>query len=223
MNIRTELGALAKLIYGSLIIIVGILALFEKATDQSPMDTARHAVSTMAAYAVTLEEQSQPVSHSTITVEKVETTPAIQLTKKVGTLPRGVRNNNPLNIRVGNDWQGERTVQTDGAFEEFESSAYGFRAAAKTIRTYQRKYGLKTINDIVSRFAPPSENNTSNYAKFVAKKMGIDVNAPINVFNDDVLLAELLHAMSIIEVGRHYSYTDAYIGVALANGHTLES
>ena len=30
---------------------------------------------------------------------------------------RGIRNNNPLNIRVGNDWQGERKPNTDGAFE----------------------------------------------------------------------------------------------------------
>jgi hypothetical protein len=36
--------------------------------------------------------------------------------------PRGIRNNNPLNIRIGNDWQGERKPNTDGAFEQFAPS-----------------------------------------------------------------------------------------------------
>lgn len=48
--------------------------------------------------------------------------------------PRGIRNNNPLNIRKGNNWKGERPNQTDPAFEEFESMEMGIRAAIKLIR-----------------------------------------------------------------------------------------
>lgn len=42
-------------------------------------------------------------------------------------LPRGIRNNNPLNIKIGNDWKGE-VPNTDGTFEQFESMEYGLRA-----------------------------------------------------------------------------------------------
>ena len=40
--------------------------------------------------------------------------------------PRGIRNNNPLNIRVGNNWQGERKPNTDGAFEQFTTMQYAY-------------------------------------------------------------------------------------------------
>mgnify|MGYP003533551919 FL=1 len=43
---------------------------------------------------------------------------------------RGIRNNNPLNIRLSADkWQGMREEQTDKAFVQFKSMAYGYRAA----------------------------------------------------------------------------------------------
>lgn len=215
MNVRAEIGALAKVFYASLLIILAILAAFEKAGD-TPIDTASRIYQIIESKVTYSTEQS---------VEKIETksiaAPKVIVAK--ADLPRGVRNNNPLNLRVGNNWQGELSVNTDGSFEQFESSAYGFRAAAKVIRTYQSKYGLKTINDIVTRFAPPVENNTKNYASFVAGKMGIDLHKPINLLYDDALLAELLHYMSIMEVGQHYSYTDAFIGVSLASGKSLES
>lgn len=209
MNIRNEIGALAKVFYASLLIIVGILAAFEKAGD-SYEDTALRAFQFLESQVTYSTEQP---------VEKVET----QVIVAKADLPRGVRNNNPLNLRVGNNWQGELSVNTDGAFEQFVSTAYGFRAAAKTIRTYQSKHGLMTINDIIGRFAPPNENDTRNYAQFVAGKMGISKHATIDLRHDDALLAELLHYMSIMEVGRHYSYTDAFIGVSLASGKSLET
>jgi hypothetical protein len=86
--------------------------------------------------------------------------------------PRGIRNNNPLNIRVGNNWQGE-VQNTDGEFEQFESVVMGIRAAAKLLKTYRDKYGFNTIEQIITRWAPPEENNTAAYIKSVEARTGI--------------------------------------------------
>ena len=65
-------------------------------------------------------------------------------------LPRGIRNNNPLNIRRSKDqWQGLRKEQTDPSFCQFENLAYGWRAAFRLLtRTYYHTYRLFTIRAI---------------------------------------------------------------------------
>jgi len=92
--------------------------------------------------------------------------------------PRGIRNNNPLNIRKSADkWQGLSTLQEDREFFQFVSMEYGWRAAFVILcRTYYGKYGLKTIRDIVSRWAPAKENNTEAYIRHVSDYTGIAPN-----------------------------------------------
>ena len=88
---------------------------------------------------------------------------------------RGIRNNNPLNIRKSADkWQGLSTLQEDREFFKFVSMEYGWRAAFVILcRTYYGKYKLKTIRDIVTRWAPPKENNTPAYIRHVSDYTGI--------------------------------------------------
>ena len=90
-------------------------------------------------------------------------------------LPRGIRNNNPLNIRRGKDqWQGLRAQQTDASFCQFESLDYGWRAAFYLLtRTYYHKYRLYTIRMIISKWAPPQENLTATYIENVCRLTGI--------------------------------------------------
>lgn len=83
--------------------------------------------------------------------------------------PRGIRNNNPLNIRKGNDWQGERHPQTDHAFEEFESMEMGLRAGFKVLQSYVKKR-IDTPSAIIARWAPTNENNTKAYLDYVCKR-----------------------------------------------------
>jgi hypothetical protein len=76
-------------------------------------------------------------------------------------LPRGIRNNNPLNIRrtAKDQWKGLRAQQTDASFCQFESLDYGWRAAFYLLtRTYYHKYRLFTIRAIINKWAPPNEN-----------------------------------------------------------------
>ena len=114
--------------------------------------------------------------------------------------PRGIRNNNPLNIRVGNKWLGEVAQPTDKDFEQFVSMAYGIRAALIILRRYMTRYHLNTIYDIVSRWAPKVENNVDQYAKFVSEKMDKGVLIPLDYYHrEDVV--KLVCAMAQYETG----------------------
>lgn len=90
-------------------------------------------------------------------------------------LPRGIRNHNPLNIRRSEDqWKGLAEVQTDGEFYQFVAPEWGWRAAFRLLtRTYYLKYHLDTIRQIVSRWAPSSENDTRAYIENVSRLTGI--------------------------------------------------
>lgn len=115
--------------------------------------------------------------------------------------PKGFRNNNWLNIRISNNnWQGKIANNTDGKFEQFETPELGIRAAARNIRTYGQR-GLQTVKDIISTWAPASENNTSSYIQNVASRMGVDPNQTLDL-NDTDTMVKLISAMTISENGR---------------------
>lgn len=99
------------------------------------------------------------------------------------TLPRGVRNNNPGNIRWGEPWQGlvEQGQRTDTSFCQFVHPTYGIRAICRVIISYQDKYKLYTVRDIINRWAPPVENDTTAYVNIVAQNMGVRPDAKLNV------------------------------------------
>lgn len=109
---------------------------------------------------------------------KGDTVSATQFTDM--SLPRGIRNNNPGNIRKSADaWQGLADVQPDSAFFTFKDPVYGIRALAKILRNYRDRYGLTTITGIISRWAPPNENNTQAYAQAVASAVGVSPSEPL--------------------------------------------
>ena len=101
-------------------------------------------------------------------------------------LPRGIRNNNPLNIRKSKDkWKGLRAVQADAQFCQFETLEWGWRAAFYLLtRTYYHKYRLFTIRAIISKWAPPMENKTEAYIANVSRLTGIGPDEPIGIPSD---------------------------------------
>lgn len=121
-------------------------------------------------------------------------------------LPRGIRNNNPLNIRKGNNWKGEKKVQVDPAFEEFESMQMGLRAGFIILRNYQRtslapKMRANTIRKIINRWAPASENNTLKYIETVAKRSGLNPDELI-AYRDKPRMLAVVEAMCFVECGQ---------------------
>lgn len=120
-------------------------------------------------------------------------------------LPRGIRNNNPLNIRKGNNWQGERNPQTDTQFEEFESMVMGVRAGIKLVRNYidgniSSGKPCRTITDLITRWAPPLENHTDAYIRVVATQTGIHPYQRIWSNNRD-MVCRIVQAMARVETG----------------------
>ena len=87
---------------------------------------------------------------------------------------RGIRNNNPGNIRHGDKWDGLAAVQSDTSFCVFQTPEYGIRAMARVLMNYQRRYGIETVRGIINRWAPPVENDTDAYVDHVAQVVGVD-------------------------------------------------
>lgn len=122
-------------------------------------------------------------------------------------VPRSVWNNNPVNIRISqsNDWVGEvpETINKlhDSGFETFFHAVDGYRAAIVLLRNYQRNYRLNTLQGLLNRFAPHSENPTDNYIEFVASKLAVSPAEMLDL-NDDRVMRKLLLAMHRFESGR---------------------
>lgn len=104
------------------------------------------------------------------------------------TQPRGIRNNNPGNIRHGDKWQGLADKQTDAAFCVFKAPEWGIRALVKILRNYQTKHGLKTVESIINRFAPQIENDTSSYILSVCQVLNVKPRDVIDVFEPGIMI-----------------------------------
>lgn len=134
-------------------------------------------------------------------------------------MTRGLRNNNPLNIRHSNDkWQGTATTQTDAAFVQFRSMPYGYRAAWKTLDSYYVRFRNErkpyTVRTIISRWAPPSENDTEAYIRAVVRLSGLGGNETITrpcifrAFGRLDITARLIAAMTCVENGIRMEQVD---------------
>ena len=88
-------------------------------------------------------------------------------------LPRGIRNKNPGNIKLGTDWDGLAAEQTDPTFCIFDEAVMGIRALMRILLTYRFTHKKTNVDSIISRWAPPSENNTEKYIEFVCKKLDV--------------------------------------------------
>jgi hypothetical protein len=98
--------------------------------------------------------------------------------------PRGIRANNPGNIRkAATEWLGE-IDGVDPDFETFDTPEHGIRALAKIVLTYSRKYHLKTVGGIISRWAPPNENDTLSYVKHISRGLGVEPDQPLDLESD---------------------------------------
>jgi len=101
-------------------------------------------------------------------------------------LPRGIRNHNPGNIEVTRPrtpWQGRVPGEGpwDPRFERFTHPRWGIRAIARTLITYQDQHKLRTVAQMIGRWAPPKENLTAVYVRQVAQHMGVDPDEAVDV------------------------------------------
>lgn len=113
---------------------------------------------------------------------------------------RGVRNNNPGNIRMSKDvWVGQ--TGNDGSFVTFATPAHGIRATGKNLLSYARQ-GYVTPEQIITRWAPPEDDNdTEGYIKFVSDYLNVPRDTVLDLTDLDTL-TRLSMAIMIQENGQ---------------------
>lgn len=132
--------------------------------------------------------------------------------------PKGVRNNNPLNLGYVPGQPGlDPVAPTDGRFGRYVTPEDGVSAAVLQLRSYQTRSGLVTPAQMISRWAPPSENDTGTYVRTVAAKSGLQPDQPVDLNNPDQA-SRLVGAMAQVETGRKLDPSVVQGGVAKALG-----
>lgn len=127
-------------------------------------------------------------------------------------IARGLRNNNPLNIkRNSTEWKGLAEVQNDKKFFTFVAPEWGYRAALRTLQNYNRAHGLTTIRQWITRWAPPCENDTEAYIRCVCQRTGIPETAEPRITNR-LIMCNIVAAMSYMENGVPAVMADVFKG-----------
>lgn len=104
-------------------------------------------------------------------------------------MTRGLRNNNPGNMRPVS-----RATPNDGSFTIFSSPEAGWGALGRQLKGYANA-GLENVASIISKFAPSSENNTGAYIEAVTRAMSrslgtnVDATARLDLGDARVLKA----------------------------------
>lgn len=124
--------------------------------------------------------------------------------------PRGIRNNNPGNIRyTGTQWVGLSLPPSDGEFCIFTDAKYGIRALSRVLKVYKAKYGICTVAGIINRWAPAVENNTRAYIESVCKQLKKSEDERLDL-DDNTIMLGLIKAITRHENGVQ-PYSDADI------------
>jgi hypothetical protein len=134
------------------------------------------------------------------------------LSSTLSELPRNVRLNNPGNIdRTSIVWQGMSALQPDPRFVCFVAPQWGFRAAARILLGDYRE-GCVTVHELINRWAPPVENDTSAYVTDVANRVSIGIDATLAL---PLQLLPLLKAIAIHEGGCPWADSVLQLGIDL--------
>jgi hypothetical protein len=141
-------------------------------------------------------------------------------------MPRGLLDNNPgdLTPPSSGSWNGQ--VGLDGPFCIFSDTVFGLRALAMDIANNITLDGNNTITLLITKYAPPSENNTAAYISSVAGDAGLDPNAAIP--QTQAALASIMRAIINEEIGDNWSSqyvpdTDIAAGIAAMPAPLLSS
>jgi len=86
-------------------------------------------------------------------------------------------------------WNGELkpTKDPSGRLCMFDTVLNGIRAGAINLLSYYLQDGCETVSEIVTRYAPPIENDTAAYIQFMAEYVGVDPNEQIVLTASDFL------------------------------------
>lgn len=114
-------------------------------------------------------------------------------------------NNNPGNIEFNpaNEWQGQKGIGPDGRFAQFETPEDGVRAMHVLLTNYGKR-GVDTVQEILSTYAPKSENDTAAYISKVSKELGVAPDQHIDLTDMDTSM-KLVSSLIKHETGKDAS------------------
>jgi RHS repeat-associated protein len=138
------------------------------ALNQAQVQQSTSATANGTTVTITTETTTGPDGAGTRTIEN-----------RTGT--HAFRDNNPGNIRAGNFATANGAIGTDNGFAIFPNSGTGFQAMSNLLSgpSYQKL----TVDQAISRYAPPSENNTAAYQAAIRTAVGVSGNTPMSALN----------------------------------------
>ncbi len=117
---------------------------------------------------------------------EIETGPPTFL--EAPTMPRGIRNHNPMNLRYYESIQWDGQIGQDASgYARFETVEMGIRAGVKNLVNGYFGRGLNTPREIITRYAPSHENPTDSYITFIANEMGIQPDDQIQLTRNSMM------------------------------------
>jgi hypothetical protein len=123
--------------------------------------------------------------------------------------PVGVRNNNPGNLRQWGD-----TPRDSRGYAVFPTPEAGLAATIKNLQAQQKVHGLNTVQAIISKWAPATENNTAAYISDITKRTGFSANQKLNL-DDPKTVAPLISGI-VKHEGNGAGFSDDMINRAVA-------
>lgn len=119
--------------------------------------------------------------------------------------------NNVLNIRASKSFSWAGQTGASKGFCDFEGIEMCRRAGLYLLMRSYRRAGVVKLEEVIKRWAPPTENNTSNYVDFVCKRSGLQRGFVLRFLSD---FASVLAAMEIVEIGVPCSKREEYFATA---------
>ena len=108
--------------------------------------------------------------------------------------PLSVRNNNPGNLRMAGQPGAEEGIE---GFASFSTPGQGLNALTRQIVLDTQTRGL-TLGEFITKYAPPSENDTEGYIRFMEQKTGISRDRRV----PDFLIRDIARAIVEFEGGK---------------------
>ena len=116
--------------------------------------------------------------------------------------PRGIRNNNPGNLNFAHQKGAVLEPGPNARFARFPTPEAGLDALRDQLCLFMGRDKLRTVDAIIAKWAPPNENDTSAYAQFVAKKIGVKASAALGPATPP-LIGKMMAAITEYENGQN--------------------
>jgi hypothetical protein len=133
--------------------------------------------------------------------------------------PRGVRNNNPGNLRPGPAWAGLKG-DDGGGYSTFYTPFWGLRAASDNLKNYTADDGINTLQAVANRWAPSGDNNDpGQYAGTLSIVSGFGVDDTIDLTDpatNQLVLKGIVQAENGLKPDGGSWYTDGELSAAVA-------